>query len=44
VTMGVDDLVIVVTPDATLVANKHDEESLRRVTRELEKRGWTQYL
>jgi mannose-1-phosphate guanylyltransferase len=44
VTMGVENLVIVVTPDATLVANKNDEESLRRVTRELEARGWREYL
>ncbi|MBN1590597.1 MAG: mannose-1-phosphate guanylyltransferase [Pirellulales bacterium] len=44
VTMGVDDLVIVVTPDATLVANKNDEESIRQITRELQERGWTEYL
>lgn len=44
VTMGVEDLVIIVTPDATLVANKRDEESIREVTRQLEERGWTEYL
>jgi len=44
VTMGVDDLIVIVTPDATLVANKRDEESIRQVTRELEERGWTEYL
>ncbi|HLA86082.1 MAG TPA: sugar phosphate nucleotidyltransferase [Thermoguttaceae bacterium] len=44
VTMGVEDLVVIVTPDATLVANKHDEESLRRVTKELEARGWMEFL
>jgi mannose-1-phosphate guanylyltransferase len=44
VTMGVEDLVIIVTPDATLVANKRDEESIREVTRQLRERGWTEYL
>ncbi len=44
VTMGVDDLIVIVTPDATLVANKHDEESIRQVTRQLRERGWTEYL
>lgn len=44
VVAGVKDLVVVVTPDATLVANKHDEKSLAAVTEELRKRGWTEYL
>ena len=44
VTMGVDNLIVIVTPDATLVANKNDEESIRQVTRELAERGWDEYL
>ena len=44
VTVGVNDLIVIVTPDATLVANKNDEESIRQVTRELEERGWREYL
>ncbi len=44
VVAGVKDLVIVVTPDATLVANKHDEKSIAAITEELRKRGWTEYL
>ena len=44
VTMGVEDLIVIVTPDATLVANKNDEESIRQVTRQLEERGWTEHL
>jgi hypothetical protein len=32
------------TPNATLVASKHDEEQIRQVVKELEKRGWTEYL
>ncbi|MHC4178323.1 MAG: mannose-1-phosphate guanylyltransferase, partial [Planctomycetota bacterium] len=31
VTLGLSDCIIVHTPDATLVANKHDEESIRQV-------------
>jgi mannose-1-phosphate guanylyltransferase len=41
---GVKDLVVVVTPDATLVADKHDEKSIAAITEELRKRGWTEYL
>ena len=44
VTLGLKDCIIVHTPDATLVANKHDEESIRKVVALLKKRGWTEYL
>jgi mannose-1-phosphate guanylyltransferase len=44
VTVGVNDLIVVHTPDATLVANRHDEESIRRVVKLLEERGWSEYL
>ena len=44
VTMGVEDMIVIVTPDATLVANKHDEESIRQVTKHLQEQGWTEYL
>jgi mannose-1-phosphate guanylyltransferase len=44
VTLGLSDCIIVQTPDATLVANKHDEESIRQVVDLLEARGWIQYL
>lgn len=43
-TLGVHDLLIVHTPDATLVANKHDEEAVRRLTKLLAERGWSEYL
>jgi mannose-1-phosphate guanylyltransferase len=43
-TVGVSDLIVVHTPDATLVANRHDEESVRRIVKMLEERGWTEYL
>lgn len=44
VTMGLKDCLIVHTPDATLVANKHDEEAVREVVKILEERGWSEYL
>jgi mannose-1-phosphate guanylyltransferase len=43
-TVGVKDLIVVHTPDATLVANRHDEESIRRIVKLLEERRWTEYL
>ena len=43
VTIGVEDLIVVHTPDATLVANRHDEESIRKVVKELQERGWGEY-
>lgn len=44
VTLGLKDCIVVHTPDATLVASKHDEESIRRVVKELEARGWSEHL
>jgi mannose-1-phosphate guanylyltransferase len=44
VTLGVSDLIVVHTPDATLVANKHDEESIRELVKLIAERGWQQYL
>ncbi len=44
VTLGLADCIIVHTADATLVANKHDEESIRKVVELLEKCGWVEYL
>lgn len=43
-TVGVKDLIVVHTPDATLVANRHDEESVRKIVQLLEKEGLQQYL
>src|SRR5262245_18024511 len=43
-TVGVDDLIVVHTPDATLVAKRHDEESIRKIVKMLDERGWTEYL
>ena len=44
VTLGLRDCIVVHTPDATLVANRHDEESIRQLVKLLEERGWTEYL
>ena len=43
-TIGVKDLIIVHTSDATLVANKHDEESVRKLTDLLNENGAQTYL
>jgi mannose-1-phosphate guanylyltransferase len=44
VTVGLKNCLIVHTPDATLVANKNDEEAIRQVVKELQQRGWTEHL
>ncbi len=44
VTLGVKDCIVVHTPDATLVASKHDEEAIREVVKQLQSRGWSEYL
>ena len=44
VTMGLEDMLVVHTTDATLVASRAKEEAVRKVVAELEKRGWVEYL
>ncbi len=44
VTLGLEDCIVVHTPDATLVAHKHQEEAIRQVVRQLESRDWREYL
>lgn len=44
VTLGLEDLLVVHTPDATLVAARSREEGVKKVVAELEKRGWSEYL
>jgi mannose-1-phosphate guanylyltransferase len=44
VTLGVKDTIVVHTPDATLIAAKDQEEAIREVVKELEARGWREYL
>ena len=44
VTLGLTDCLVVHTPDATLVASKHDEEAVRQVVEVLKDQGWDDYL
>jgi mannose-1-phosphate guanylyltransferase len=44
VTLGLHDAIVVHTADATLVADKHQEESIREVVKALEAREWREYL
>jgi len=44
VTVGVEGLIIVHTPDATLVAKRDDAQAVKHVFDELEKRGWKQFM
>jgi len=44
VTLGLARMLVVHTPDATLVADRAHEEAVRKVVAELETRGWTEYL
>ncbi len=36
--------VVVHTPNATLVASRDNEEQIRKLVKELESRGWGEYL
>jgi len=44
VTIGLDDCIVVHTPDATLVARKDQEEAVRDVVKQLQDKGWDEYL
>lgn len=44
VTLGLKDTIVVHTPDATLVADKSQEEAIREVVKALEERGWREFL
>jgi mannose-1-phosphate guanylyltransferase len=44
VTLGMQDCIVVHTPDATLVARRQDEESIRRIVTMLQENGWDEYL
>lgn len=44
VTLGLQDTIVVHTPDATLVADRHAEEQIRQVVKKLEELGWKEYL
>jgi mannose-1-phosphate guanylyltransferase len=44
VTLGLKDVIVVHTPNATLVADKQCEEQIRQVVKRLEELGWSEYL
>ncbi|MFM9026155.1 MAG: mannose-1-phosphate guanylyltransferase, partial [Planctomycetaceae bacterium] len=44
VTLGLADMLVVHTPDATLVADRAHEEAVRKVVAELEQRDWHEFL
>lgn len=44
VTLGVRDLIIVQTADATLVADKAHEEAVREIVKRIEEQGWQECL
>jgi mannose-1-phosphate guanylyltransferase len=44
VTLGVDNTLVVHTPNATLVASRSREEEVKKVVAELEARGWNDWL
>jgi mannose-1-phosphate guanylyltransferase len=44
VTLGLKDCIVVHTDDATLVADKNDEEAVRQIVSKLGELGWNEYL
>ncbi|MCA9201147.1 MAG: mannose-1-phosphate guanyltransferase, partial [Planctomycetales bacterium] len=44
VTIGLEDVLVVHTSDATLVAKKSDEEAVRDVVSQLQEKKWNAYL
>jgi mannose-1-phosphate guanylyltransferase len=44
VTVGVEDLIVVHTDDATLVARRDSEGRLGEIVKQLDSRGWREYL
>ena len=44
VTVGMEDCIIVRTPDATLIANRNDESAVKEVVKQLDENGWVEYL
>lgn len=42
--LGIDDCIVVHTPDATLVASKHEEEAVREIVKKLGEKSWKEHL
>ena len=43
-TIGVENIIVVHTPEATLVVNQDDEEAVREVVKLIEANGWEEFL
>jgi len=43
-TIGVENIIVVHTPDATLVVSQDDEEAVREIVKLIEANGWDEYL
>ncbi len=43
-TIGIDNLIVVHTPDATLVVSQDDEEAVREIVKLIQEQGWDGYL
>ena len=44
VTIGMQDMIVVHTENATLVAPKEEEERVREVVKQLQSRNWSEFL
>ena len=44
VQVGLDDMIVVRTPDATLVARRDQEAAIRQIVKQLGERDWREYL
>lgn len=44
VTVGLDDMIVVRTPDATLVARRDQEAAIRQIVKQLGERDWREHL
>ncbi|MDR2643609.1 MAG: hypothetical protein LBC74_12530, partial [Planctomycetaceae bacterium] len=42
--LGINDVIIVQSNNATLIAKKEHEESIRKIIEELKKRNWNEFL
>ncbi len=43
-TLGIEDCIVVHTANGTLVARKEHEEQIREIVKQMEQRGWEEYL
>jgi mannose-1-phosphate guanylyltransferase len=44
VTIGLQNLIVVQTPNATLIADRNDEAAIKEIVNQIEGQQWTEYL